>query len=189
MKAATSNCERPRSNRRGQAIVESLVTLLVLLAAFLFFFDFAYSAVTRLFLCNGVARAARGAAVGFNSFHCLKAFRVGVIPVSGKRVVPEDDRVHLGAEGDLALVRTYLQSQGQAEAEGILHYERWDKSEVKIARKNKFVSVEGKIEIPDLLPGKFAALFGVGKPGEPQSVSSTWSLEDHASLYLTRSGE
>ncbi len=189
MKAATSNPPRSRSRKRGQAIAESLLALLVLLAAFLFFFDFAYSAVTRLFLCNGAARAARGAAVGFNSFHCLKAFRVGVIPVAGKRVVPEDSRVNLGAEGDLALVRTYLQSLGSAEAEGILHYERWDKSEVAIERKNRLVSVQATMEIPDTLPGKFAVLFGVRKPDEPQTVSATWSLEDHAALYLTRSGE
>ena len=118
---------RGRRARRGQAIVESLLVVLLAVAAFLFFQDFAMGLVARLLLDNAAANAARADAVGFNDFHRAKSMRVGMIPISGRRLVPGDDgRGVAGAAGELALVRTYLQAQDWAEADGILDYERWE---------------------------------------------------------------
>lgn len=63
--AAVPGCRRSRGpwasrgGRSGQALVESLLVVLVLLAGFFFFYDFTYGAVTRLLLNNAAGRAAR----------------------------------------------------------------------------------------------------------------------------------
>ena len=113
---------RRRPPRRGQAIVESLIVVLLTVAAFLFFQDFATGLVARLLLDNAAANAARADAVGFNDFHRAKSMRVGLIPVSGRRLVPDGGRGVAGAAGELALVRTYLQARDWPEADGILDY-------------------------------------------------------------------
>ena len=106
-------------------MVESLIVLLFLVAAFLFLYDFAFGAVARLLLENGAASAARADAVGLNGFQREKSLRVGMIPVSGRRLVPGDGRAVAPGAGELALVRTYLQARDWAEADGILDYEGW----------------------------------------------------------------
>ena len=71
-------------------MIESLIVLVFLLAAFYFLYDFAYAAVARTLLENGAASAARADAVGFNDFQQAKSLRVGMIPVSGRRLVPDE---------------------------------------------------------------------------------------------------
>lgn len=169
--------------RRGQALVESLLVILALLGCFCFFYDFAYGMVARLLLQNGSARAARAAAVGFNSFQREKALRVGLIPVSGWRLVPEGER---GAVGELALVRTYLQSESGAEAQGILDYERWGGVGHQLDVRGNEVAVHASCQVPVLLPWKLGALAGWVPRGEAQRISADWAIEDHAGLYLRR---
>ena len=172
-------------SRRGQAILETLMVLLILLAAFFFFFDFAYGVVTQLHLNNAAARSARADAVGFNSFQRSKAARVAMIPVSGRRVVPDDGRVVANAETELALVRTYLQSENPADARGILHYERWDTLREEVKRDQRVTQSQLTFEYPLSLPSQFGALFGMQvSPTGTRQLSATWQIEDHASYYL-----
>ncbi len=178
-----------RAPRHGQAMVESLLVLLVLLAAFFFFYDFAVASASRLLLCNGAARAARADAVGFNSFHRLKSLRVGMIPVSGKRLVPDGGRsVVGGGVGELALVRTYLQSETEPDARGILDYERWSGLSHQVRRSGGSSRVEAVFDVPRGLPWRLGALVGVVPVGELQRLRAWWEIEDHASLYLIRTG-
>ncbi len=175
------------SRRRcGQAIVESLIVLILLMGAFLLFFDFAYGAVSRLFLTNAAARAARADTVGFNEFHQMKAMRVGMIPVAGKRLVPDHGRFVDSVAQELGLIRTYLQAEDEPEARGILHYERWETLHNKASRKNDLCHAQAEFEIPALLPYKFAALFGMVPTSDTQKIRAHWYLEDHASYYLER---
>ncbi len=172
--------------RRGQAIVESLIVLILLVAAALLFYDFAYASVARLLLANGAARAARADAVGFNSFHRQKAFNVGMIPVAGKRLVPDAGRTTTNGYGELALVRTYLQAENWPEARGILDYERWDRLRHSVDHRDDLSTVTATFEVPELLPYKLAAFFGVVPTDDTQALRCTWAIEDHASLYLNR---
>ena len=170
------------SSRRGQAILESLLVLLVLVAGFCFFFDFAYGAVARLLLANGTARSARAAAVGFNSFHRLKALRVGIIPVAGKQLVPEDKRVR--GMDELAYVRAYLQCKTEPDARGMLDYERWHALSARVKRSEKMVTVETALVLPQSMPWRLGQLLGVMPTASEATVRSVWSIENHAELYL-----
>ncbi len=172
--------------RRGQAILESLIVLVLLVAAALAFYDFAYASVSRLLLANGAARAARADTVGFNHFHRQKALNVGMIPVSGKRLVPDHGRTTTNGAGELALIRTYLQSEDAPAAHGILDYERWQSLSHSVKHQDELCTVTATFEVPELLPYKLGALFGVVPTDEAQALRSTWQIEDHASLYLNR---
>ena len=176
--------------RRGQAILETLIVLLVMLAAFFFFFDFSYGVVTQLHLNNAAARAARADTVGFNSFQRLKATRVAMLPVSGKRQVPDGGRTVTSAEGELALVRTYLQSENEPEARGILHYERWDTLQQRVTRKNNQTESQLSFEVPLSLPSRLGTLFGAEiSPTNTRRFTANWAIEDHASYSLSEGFE
>lgn len=172
--------------RSGQAMLESLIVLILLIAGFFLFFDFTYDIVTRLLLHNGVARAARADTVGFNSFQRTKSYRVGMIPVSGERLKPEYERGVRGPVMELAYVRAYLASSTAAEAEGILDYERWKNLTHTISRNNDMIHVKGEFIIPKQLPQQFGALIGADAFGGQNKIKAQWSIEDHASYYLTR---
>ena len=170
------------SSRKGQAILESLLVLIVLVAGFCFFFDFAYGAVARLLLANGSARAARAATVGFNDFQQLKALRVGTIPVAGKRLVPADRRAR--GMDELAYVRAYLQCEQEADARGMLDYERWHALSGRGKRQGNQLEIEAALTIPQSLPWRLGQLIGVAPTGSEATVRSAWAIEDHAEHYL-----
>lgn len=186
--AAAAGIRRGTGWRAGQAMLESLLVLLVLLAGFFFFYDFAYGAVARLLLNHAAGRAARADTVGFNAFHRGKALRVGLIPVSGRRLVPDGGRTVSGAAGELALVRTYLQSESWADARGILDYERWESLSHDVRRRGGLSEVTATFGVPEVLPWRLGRLFGVAPPAEAgqRLLRATWPIEDHASLYLRR---
>ncbi len=176
-------------------MVESLIVLILLLAGFLLFYDFAYGAVARLLLDNATARAARADTVGFNDFHRTKAFRVGMIPVAGKRLVPDGERTVEGTYSELSLIRTYLQSENWSDADGILDYERWHGLTHQIEHRGNRCEVYGSFKLPLQLPARLGAMFSSEYVGEScstcntprtQTIKSTWQIEDHASYYLLR---
>lgn len=173
-------------SRAGQAILESLIVLILLVAGFLLYFDFAYDVVSRLLLYNGVARAARADTVGFNNFHRLKSYRVGMIPVSGARITPEKERGVYGPQMELAFARAYLAAENTVDARGILHYERWDDLKHSLSRGNDMIYVKGEFTVPKQLPQRFGSLIGVTSSSDKTTFDAKWSIEDHASLYLSR---
>ena len=167
-------------------MLESLIVLVVLLAAFYFLYDFAYAAVARTLLENGAASAARADAVGLNDFQQAKSLRVGMIPVSGRRLVPDGGRHVVGAGGELALVRTYLQARDWAEADGILDYERWEGLSHAVRRDGGLSRVEATFRAPVGMPWRLGALFGYAPWDDARALRADWAVEDHASLYLSR---
>lgn len=175
---------------RGQAILESLLVVLVLLAAFFFFYDFSYATVAQVHLNHAAARVARADTVGFNAFQRQKSLNVGMIPVSGVRLVPEAERGRLTPQQELAYVRTYLASETYADAKGILDYERWGGLSHATWHTGDLCRVEARFALPTLMPWRFAHFLGLTGEGfsypETQVVRSQWEIEDHASLYLTR---
>lgn len=179
-----STVDSPPASRRGQAILESLLVLIVLVAGFCFFFDFAYGAVARLLLANGAARAARAATVGFNDFQQLKALRVGVIPVAGKRLVPVDRRAR-GLD-ELSYVRAYLQCEREADARGMLDYERWHTLSGRTRRKGDAVEIAAAMVLPRSMPWRLGQLLGLVPTGSEATIRSVWSIEDHAEHYLEK---
>jgi len=75
--------------RAGQAMVESMLVLLLMTVVFFGLFQFFYAAAAQDVLDHAAARAARARTVGFNRWMTVKAARVAAIPVSGKMITPE----------------------------------------------------------------------------------------------------
>ncbi len=182
------NCQMSKlslvcASRRGQAMLESLFVLIILVAAFCFFFDFIYGIVTREVLNYGANKMARAETVGFNSFQNNKALRIGLIPISGNRIYPEGRTF----EDLRSYARIYLQTENWPDARGMLHYDRWDSLSAETTRTKDLLKTEVSMAFPTLMPERLAAFMNAGEAC-PWDASvrrkAIWEMEDHASFYL-----
>ena len=116
--------------RRGQAMVESLLAVLVITSLFLALFKLSRMLTGKIMLEHAAMRVARARAVGMNEFMCIKAGRVSVIPVAGKRLQPgpDDERKDIS---ETALARMYMRTLDWSYADGLLRYENWEKFTVR----------------------------------------------------------
>lgn len=110
-------------------MVETVLAVLIVTAVFFGLFMLSRMLSGKILLEHAAMRVARARAVGFNDFMCMKAARVSVIPVAGRRLWPDEDGSLSSAE-ELARVRTYLESPDGARAQGLLEYEGWRKLSV-----------------------------------------------------------
>ncbi len=139
--------------RSGQAMVESLIVMLVTCVLLFGLLQVAHAFAGREILRHAAARAARARTVGFNYWMCEKVMRVAAIPTSGKMIEPQVDghfdtalaeaisakksgalwdwsigAVPKSERGELEAARipNYLASVNDERAEYILDYELWD---------------------------------------------------------------
>ena len=91
-------------SKRGQAMVESVVAVLVIAAALLGAVHLARIVLAKATLSHAAARVARARAVGMNDFMCVKIARASAIGVSGARLWPEQ------VASEKALVPLYLET-------------------------------------------------------------------------------
>lgn len=142
-------------SKSGQAMVETVLAVLVITFVFLVLFRLSHMLTGKILLEHAAMRVARARAVGFNDFMCVKTARVAVIPVTGKRLWPEDEGFGNGQEA--ARIRTYLESPDGARARGLLEYEGWEKLGVDpgdggmsvISLKTDWFKLEGRAGIED----------------------------------------
>lgn len=113
--------------KRAQAMVETLVAILVIMLVFTGAFTLSRKLAARTLLDYGAARAARAKAVGFNDFMCEKSARAAIIPVAGKRLWPTDPDVD-----EVSRVPIYLSSENPPRANAILEYERWHSTYIDV---------------------------------------------------------
>lgn len=120
--------------RRGQAMLETVLAVLFITAVFLGLFQLSRAVTAKVLLDHAAARAARAKAVGFNDFMCVKSARVAMIPVAGKRLTPAAatfggadfaDYGAITAATELSRIPTYLATENEATAEGVLDYRNW----------------------------------------------------------------
>ena len=111
--------------RRGQAMLESLLAVLVITGLFLALFKLSRMLTGKIMLEHAAMRVARARAVGMNEFMCLKVARVAVIPVAGERLKPgkDDERKNMS---ESALARMYMRTPDSSYADGLLRYKDWD---------------------------------------------------------------
>ena len=136
-------------------MLETVLAVLVVTFLFLMLFNLSHLLTGKILVEHAAMRVARARAVGFNDFMCIKTARVALIPVSGKRLWPDDDKFTAGNE--LARVRTYLESPDAARANGLLDYENWktlsvdagDGGQSVVTIKTGWFKVEGKAGIED----------------------------------------
>ena len=141
-----------RVPQAGQAMIESVVIMLVICLLFFGLFQLAHGFANREILRHAAARAARARTVGFNGWMVTKVMRAAAIPNAGRMLQPVEtfvdaplrqavDTLGPGALWDWALAATpdnaratferaripdYLASENSARASYILDYERWD---------------------------------------------------------------
>ena len=110
---------------RGQAMVETVLAVLIITFLFLVLFRLSQMLTAKIMLQHAAMRVARARAVGMNEFMCIKAGRVSVIPAAGKRLKPGpgDERRKMS---ETALARMYMRTPDWGYAEGLLKYENWD---------------------------------------------------------------
>lgn len=114
--------------RRGQAMVETVIAVLVVTSIFLVLFRLSHMLTGKILLEHAAMRVARARAVGLNDFMCEKSARAAVIPVAGKRLWPEGEDFDWSME--LSRVPIYMATPDGAVARGVLEYEGWNRLSV-----------------------------------------------------------
>lgn len=138
--------------KSGQAMLESLIVILVTCLILFGLLQLAHGFATREVLRHAAARTARARTVGFNSWMCRKVMRVAAIPNAGRMLEPSYESFHdagMDAFGSMkageaidwslntlpqsdralfenARIPEYLGSGYEEQARYILDYENWD---------------------------------------------------------------
>ena len=110
-------------------MLETVIAVLIVAFLFAGLFRLSHLLSAKILLEHAAMRVARARAVGFNRFMCLKAARVCVIPVSGKRLQPSEDDERQDIS-ETAIARMYLRTPDGGYADGLLRYELWDRLNV-----------------------------------------------------------
>ena len=162
-----------RPARSGQAMIETVLAVLVISFCFMLLFRFSQMVTSKIFLEHAAMRVARARAVGLNDFMCEKAARVAVIPVAGERLWPIDDNA-IDWAMELARIPDYMYSENGARARGVLEYEGWDYLKVEPG--------DGRSSRVSMDFGFLEGFGGVSLDGEA-------GIEQNASFYLSGAGQ
>ena len=194
MRPAAPSCAADASCA-GQAYLETLIVLLVLLLCLFGFLQAAISLGGRDVLHHAAARAARAKSVGFNDWMAEKAARVAAIPVSGKILAGDvgwEEDAGAVADFELARIPAYLAAENRARAEHLLDYEEWRAETINFRQHGTIlgggaleyeVTHDAPLHMPFsqfLFPG--ARLDAADIPRLP--ISAEANSGEHASLYL-----
>lgn len=138
-------------NRSGQAMIETVLAVLIITFVFLVLFKLSQLLTGKIMLEHAAMRAARARTVGFNEFMCLKSARVSMIPVAGERLWPQGDEFDYSME--LARIPIYLGTPNAAVANGVLEYKGWHSFDVtpgpitNTRLKNEWYDLDGQASI------------------------------------------
>lgn len=119
--------------RCGQAMVESILAMVVLLLVFLALFNLSDHIRVKLLVENAAAKCARARAVGYNDFMLRKIARLSTMPAAGKCLTAAD-----AGDGTLSLqsrysrIGDYLMSEYEAQADAVLDFEYWQNGDTYI---------------------------------------------------------
>jgi len=111
-------------------MVETVLAVLVISFVFLVLFRLSYMLTGKILLQHAAMRVARARTVGLNDFMCVKAGRVAVIPVAGKRLWPTGED-QLDSTEELARVPIYMGTPSDPVARGVLDYEGWGRLAIR----------------------------------------------------------
>lgn len=156
----------------GQAMIETVIAVLVVMFLFLCLFRLSYMLEGKILLEHAAMRVARARSVGLNDFMCEKTARVSVIPVAGKRLWPLGDE--LDYEMERARVPIYLATPTPPVARGVLEYAGWNRMSVVPGN-----GTDSRITLGFSL---FEEEDGTG--ADTFKFTGEAGVEEHASLYL-----
>lgn len=152
--------------RRAQAMIETVIAVLIVTGILLVALTFSEMLSARIFLDHAAARAVRARTVGLNNYMCLKSAQVAMIPVAGKCLWPTD------YTGDGTwLVPAYLASENPAYARGILEYARWGTSSLRLTDGSSAINAALRMQTED-----------------DWAMDGAAAIESHAPFYMDFQG-
>lgn len=164
--------EREHGLRSGQALIETLIAVIVITFAFLALFDLSNLLTGKIIAEHAAMRVARARSVGMNRFMCEKVARVATIPVAGERLWPKGEDA-LDWAMERSRVPIYLITADGARARGVLDYEGWHHLAVNPGDGR---DVKIRLEVPSF--GDTSRISLEGRAG----------VESNAALYMTDGG-
>lgn len=156
--------------------METMLAVLFVTFIFLALFQLSHWLTARILADHAAARMARARAVGFNDFMCLKAARVAVIPIAGRRLWPDESNPEFD---ELARIPIYLATDDIDISRGVLDYERWPKMSRAIRTGLSRVDAWVKVAMPS---------FGWGEDTESVVIEGKAAVEAHFPFYMNDQG-
>lgn len=120
------------SARAGQAMVESILALLLLFFAVFALTQFADNLRARLLVDYAALRAARARAVGFNDYMVLKTARACTLPVAGECYSTDPRGKRLSRSQRAGRLADYLATGWEAQAASVLDFEYWRNNRTEV---------------------------------------------------------
>ena len=114
------------NRRSGQAMLESIIAMIVILLLFLALFNLSDQIRAKLLVENAATKCARARTVGYNDFMVRKIARLSTMPAAGKCLTLADsDGGTLSLQSRYYKIDDYLMSEYEAQANAILNFELW----------------------------------------------------------------
>lgn len=172
-------------------MIETIISMIAILIAFLALFNLSDLMRTRLLVENASAKCARARAVGYNDFMLRKIARLSTMPAAGKCLTAS-------STGDGALTRSerysrigeYLSSEYEAEADAILDFELWQNGRTATLSHTDSINVSATVAQRRPQPFSIASLTGLkdcadcGDETGHTDISASSSTEAHYPDYL-----
>ena len=140
--------------RHGQAMLETVIAVLIITSLFLALFKLSHLLTGKILVEHAAMRVARARAVGLNDYICRKSARLCVVPVAGKRLAPVDGTAgeEFSDAMELSRVHLYMNTPNDAVADALLDYEGWhhltvepgDGEEARVKLKTDWFTVSGR---------------------------------------------
>lgn len=169
-----------RRNRRAQAMVESMLSLVVILFVFLVLFNLADDTRTKLLAETAAAKCARARAVGYNDFQLRKIARLALMPASGRCLTEDSSRIISYSER-VNRIGPYLNSEYETQSAAILDFDGWRNGGVKAEASRDPLLISS--EVAKLQP----SLFEPPDPADDRvrtKIIGTGKCEAHYTDYL-----
>ena len=114
------------SRQAGQAMVESILALILLCLVFFVVYEYAHLLVAHTVLDYAAARAARARAVGFNDFMVTKTVRVATLATAGRDLLKDNAGKPLSTGTLVSRMGAYLARESEADVRAVLDFEFWN---------------------------------------------------------------
>lgn len=173
-----------RRGKLGQAMVESTLSLVLILFGFLVLFNLSDSIRTKLLVEAAAGKCARARAVGYNDFQLRKIARLTLMPVSG-RCLTENDSLSISYGERIYRIGPYLNSEYETQAAAVLDFEGWRNGGIKVAASEG--SVLSEVNVEKLKPRIFdfsSNPDGSGEFADFAEIVGTGRCETHYTDYL-----
>lgn len=170
--------------KRGQAMVESVLSLVFVLLVFLALFNLSDNIRVKLLAETAAVKCARARAVGYNDFQLRKIARLTMMPASGK-CLTHDGESPLSYAGRVNRIGSYLNSNYETQANMILDFEGWRNGMLNVQASSGGELTEANVEKSRSGEFDFTPLV-TGRDCAPDMVTITGSgkCETHYTDYL-----